>query len=543
MARADEIGRQLQQAFPGLQVTSTVRTRAEQDALIRAGKTRATNSQHLSGNGLDVVLPRGVLPEQVNRWLAEQGVKPGEFLNETGRGSNQGTGAHLHIGLAPKAAKGGDPASGGGGSSFDRAKASRDRSQGPDMAAIYRAYQNTGKAGGMTPQEASQYENAVLDGHVMLPRGASIRRKPSVAVLPRSVVDAYNSHQMDDEPEARAEIERQVAEGNVALPRGVRLQKPAPRTAMERIGMGARGVLSGLGGLVDVVAAPANIVTNAALGTNLSRTPGRGLAESVSDSLGLAKPESDTEQLYNSINEGGAQGLATAGIGMAASPLAGATGAIGRAVAANPILDTVSGAVGGGAQESARQAGAGPVGQIAAGLAGGALPVGLAGALERVAARGVRTPKTIADVVAETPRAAVIDDAGNLTPHGQEIAARQGVSPDELRAAYEAPRPVQRGVANDQQQPALAREATNDAAPMQEAAPEPVQALQEPVAAPRPVETPVAPAPAQEPVAPAALDAAERVTAAKGLGIDLTRGQATKSFDVQDAEQRRLSRC
>lgn len=585
MARADDIGALLEQTFPGARVTSTGRTRAEQDALIASGATKARNSQHLTGNGLDIVLPSNVTPAQVRSFLNQQGIQPGEFLNERG-GRNQGTGAHLHIGLAPRAsspapAKGGGQASASGGTAFDRAKASRQQSTGPDMAAVYRAYQNTGKPGGMTTSDAAQFEHAVLDGHVMLPRGASLRVKPAAPLLPKSVVDAYNSHRMDDDPDARAEIERSVAAGEVSLPPGLRLQKPAPRTVGERLGMGVRDIAEGAGGLVDVVAGPLNATVNAAISpftdTRLTTQPFRNAASAGADALGLSKPESDTENLVSAVNQGGTQGLLTAGAGLAAAPMEGAAGVIGKAVGSNPLLDTISGATSGASQETARQAGAGPVGQVAAGLAGGMVPVGAAAAASRV-----RAPKSLPEVVADTPRAAVIDETGNLTPHGQDIAARHGATPEEVAAAYEAPPGVQKSTANDQLPDQQAANAGTQTVRRHEGVDYPVEVIERGVKdaegnvfakvrgsdtgdvgyvpdaevieipvrkaeagelppqpnapntdQPNPVDVPVVAAPEALPAT-----ALSRVEQAKELGVGMTRGQATKSFDVQDAESR-----
>lgn len=539
MARADDIGTLLAKEFPGTRVTSTVRTRAEQDALIARGATKARNSQHLSGNGLDVVLPRNVSPAQVRSFLNARGIEPGEFLNEGG-GRNQGTGAHLHIGLAPRAsspapAKGGGQASTGGGTSFDRAKASRQQASGPSMAAVYQAYRNVGKAGGMTPQEAAQFETAVLDGHVMLPRGAQLRVKPAAPVVPPAVIEAYNSHRMDDDPEARAELKRAVDAGEVSLPRGMRLQAPQARTVGERLGMGTRSILEGAGGLVDVVAGPLNAIVNALPGEQgLSTTPFRDLGQYGSDVAGFAKPESDTEKLYDSMIQGGTQGIVTAGTGMALSGVKGATGVIGQTLAANPVLDTVSSVTSNVASETARQAGAGPVGQVVAGLAGGFVPVGAASATGRI-----RAPKTIDEVVAKTPRASVIDDTGNLTPHGQEVAARHNVTPEQVAAAYDAPPRVKAGTANDQMPEVMARQANaaDDAIPA--ATNEPIEAAPVARELPRP---PSAPDASQPSIAGTADNVPEtalaRVQRAQDVGVDMTRGQATKSFDVQDAESR-----
>jgi hypothetical protein len=312
----------------------------------------------------------------------------------------------------------------------------------------------------------------------------------------------------------------------------MRLQAPSARTMGEGFGMGVRNVMTGAGGLVDIVAAPVNATVNAVTGLDLSTSPGRDLAAAGADVMGLARPESDTEKLNAAIIEGGAQGLLTAGAALPLAGATGATGAVARTLTASPLLDTVSGATSGAAQETARQAGAGPVGQLVAGLAGGMVPVGMAGAGARL-----RAPKSLPEVVEQTPRAAVIDETGNLTPHGQEVAARHGVSPEEVVSAYEAPPNVQRGVANDQSQPAVAREATNDLPieRVQEAPPMRTDAPTE--AAPPPAAMPdAAPIVATPDTVPATAKA--RVEQANEFGVDISRGQATKSFDAQDAEMR-----
>lgn len=526
MSRADDIGALIEQSFPGARVTSTVRTRAEQDALIARGATKARNSQHLTGNGLDVVLPRGVSPAQIRSFLADRGINPGEFLNERG-GRGQGTGAHLHIGLAPKSrapAKGGDRASASGGSSFDRAKAARQQSGGSDMAAVFQAYRNTGKAGGMTRAEAAQYEHAVLDGHIMLPRGAALRVKPAAPVLPAQVVAAYNSHRMDDDPEARAEIERSVAAGEVSLPRGMRLQKPEPRTAFEQVQLAGRAAAEGIVDLGETALraiSPGYGMRPAQSGGVEFTQPGRVALDRFGDLAGYtARPESDTELLRSSIIGGAAQGLVT-------GPVGGARGIIGRTA-----LDMVSGGAAGGSQETARQAGAGPVGQVIAGLAGGGVPIAAAAGAARL-----RAPKTLPDTVAEVPRAAVMDEAGNLTPEGQELAARHGASPEEVRAAYDTPPDIQRAAGNDQMPAVTAREATTGE-PVAESVP--TSSQPETVAPQAKSELPPqpnAPSPDQADV-PLPATARARVDNAAEFGIDMGRGQATKSFDIQDREAR-----
>lgn len=424
---------------------------------------------------------------------------------------------------------GGDPASDGGGSTYDRVSRQRSENSGPDMRKVWQARAKVGKPGGMTAQEAAVFDQ---QNFVPPPGFENVVKSKSGYVLPVELVHAYNSHQMDDDPEARAEIERLIKSGEAQLPKGLKLEAPKSRTIGERFGMGVRDVLTGAGALADVATAPVKMALNALPGEQ-GYTPDtyRDMANNASDAMGLAKPESSSENLANAINEGGIQGLITAG---GALPFA-ETNAAAKVLSASPILDTLSGAASGASQETARQAGAGPVGQFVAGLAGGVTPAGLVIAGEKAATR-IRAPKTLPDVVAEVPRSAVIDEAGNLTPDGQEIAARHGVTQEDVVKAYERTPEEAGWAANDEQAPSVAREATNDApiAPEQ-----PERTAVRPVAEqPRPIRA----APEAEPVTPqpsvTPATALDRVKAGQEFGVDYTRGQASKSFDIQDKEQR-----
>ena len=514
MSRATDVAAQLKAAFPGIRITSTGRSPAQQRALVASGATRATHSQHNDGNGIDMVLPSDVAPSAIRDWLSKHGIDPGEFLNESGKGKAQGTGPHLHIGLAPKgAAKGGDSGSAGGGSTFDKAKARQRAQSGSTLDDLYTAY----KSGRMTPQDATQFEHAVEAGEIMLPRGGKLNTAPQVAELPRELLDAYNSHRMDDDPEGRAEIEKAVTAGQVRLPKGVTLAKPNARTFGEKLGIGARAVTQGIGGIVDAALGsvmPQPVVD--ALGA-------RRIAGMVYDNSGIARPESNTEKLVSAGVEGATMGLA-GGAGL----VRGAGGI---------ALDALSGATSGLSSETARQAGAGPAGQLVAGIVGGGVPVGIAGGAARL-----RAPKSLPEVVETTPREAVFDHSGNLTEHGQEIAARHSVTPEEVRAAYEAPPTVRQGVANEEVPQVAAREATTgrlvaEPVPDAEPAPRPVESA--PVEPAQPVERPLV-EPAPEPVAPMPEPATafQRVEQGNEFGVPYTRGQATKNFDIQDAEQR-----
>jgi len=171
---------------------------------------------------------------------------------------------------------------------------------------------------------------------------------------------------------------------------------PQTRTAAESFGIGVRNIATGLGGMADIVAAPVNTLANVVAGyQRYSPTPYRDVAERTATAIGL--PErgiSGTDLLAQQIIEGATGAALTAGTGMAVQGARGLTGAVGKALAAQPVTGVVSGAAASGAAETARQSGAGTGGQIVAGLAGGLSPVAVSG-LANMAQRGlagIRTP-------------------------------------------------------------------------------------------------------------------------------------------------------
>jgi hypothetical protein len=97
----------LQRAYPGARMTSGYRSPAEQAALVARGVTGATHSKHNDGNAIDMTFP-GMGPgheAEVVANLRAQGIPARKALYESGKGANQGTGAHYHIdgdfGLGP----------------------------------------------------------------------------------------------------------------------------------------------------------------------------------------------------------------------------------------------------------------------------------------------------------------------------------------------------------------------------------------------------------------------------------------------------------
>lgn len=363
---------------------------------------------------------------------------------------------------------------------------------------------------------------------------------------------------------------------------------PPARTTADLLKMGARGVLTGVGGLADIVAGPANATVNAVAGTKLSTHPGRDAATAGANALGLPEPVTDQEKFANAVNEGGVQGLATAGLGAAgvAAKAPGALGTVARAVAASPGIDTVASAAAGGGSEVARQNGAGPLGQLAAGLAA-AVPTaaGARRVADLVAGLTERLGPKAAKIVTEVPREAVLDEKGALTEEGRDVAAHNGLHPDDLKTAYDevdaAIRQPEAAAAPEQPMTQTVRRYQGVDYPVEVLDPTPVDHMGEPhvrvrgedgaegyvpqrdlVETPRqsgaepvqaapiaeptgPLETPPSAAPeavaandaGAAPEEPLAAGAQERVAQAQSEGVGLTRGQATQDFETQAKEQ------
>lgn len=380
--------------------------------------------------------------------------------------------------------------------------------KGGGQASVYE------RARAATERPAPVGDKGVIEGGKVFTKAAP---KPQARILSPSLIQAYNSHAMDDRPSDRAEIDRALKAGEVVLPEGVTLQAPAPRSMMDNLNMGLTAVRQGLQAPMDLLAAPINSVINMVTGSNLTPTPFRDQVTEQVASMGGPTPESERERLVTSTVEGGASALPLIAVA-GASPLVAA-------------IETVSGATSGASSEVARQAGAGPVGQLAAGVLGG---VGPASVGARIQARAGRNAGRDVRETTQAPKEALIDPDGNLTPDGQEVAAQNGITPDELKQAFGEP---PSGAANDSVASQPSARAINDDLPIEviEPAP-PMRANRTEDAAPPPVDEPSPQATAQDAEA-LPETALARVEQGRELGVDYTRGQATKSFDVQDAEQ------
>jgi hypothetical protein len=300
-------------------------------------------------------------------------------------------------------------AEGGTVSTFERARQTQQQGAIPEnaIANIYQAY----ASGKMSPQEAQEFEADVRGGTLMLPSGASLKggpvqgARPTVNVLPAGVLEAYTGNKM-----TRAEmvdLERDVRNGVVGVPEGFQLgtTELTPSTTTEGVmgavtrglapiatgaaigaaagapvfGVGAiPGAIAGAGaaGLATFAADPIVGAVNSLFGTNYTM-PTQAM-EDLLTRAGVAKPKTEAERILQQAVSGaaGAGGGVALGRTLQAAAGAGApvTRAVGQVLASQPVLQTVAGATGGAAGQTAAELGAGPIGQIAATVAGGVTP-------------------------------------------------------------------------------------------------------------------------------------------------------------------------
>ena len=139
-------------------------------------------------------------------------------------------------------------------------------------------------------------------------------------------------------------------------------------------GVGAGpGAIAGIAavGLSKFVGDPIVSSVNAMLGTKYT-LPTDAL-EDLMTKIGIPEPRTEAERIVKTAAEAAAGAGSQAGLGKAlmAQGFSPAVQGVGEALASQPAAQIVSGAGAGAAAQGAREAGAGPVGQLAAGLAGG----------------------------------------------------------------------------------------------------------------------------------------------------------------------------
>ena len=151
-----------------------------------------------------------------------------------------------------------------------------------------------------------------------------------------------------------------------------------PRSSFGRtLGLGARGVVEGVGDTFDFLAAPNPAFTLArslkAFKPELAAKMLKPVGERTADALSLPTPETDGEKLGVAATRGAASVIPTLAVGGLPSVAKGAP-TLAKFLTAAPLEQIAGSAAAGAASEAARQSGAGAWGQFGAGLAGGLAP-------------------------------------------------------------------------------------------------------------------------------------------------------------------------
>ena len=158
--------------------------------------------------------------------------------------------------------------------------------------------------------------------------------------------------------------------------------RPRPAdTIGRRLGLGVRDVVEG------ATALPGMVYDAAALPFNLAGAgipPARDIVSGLLDKTGLPRAETAGERMVSAPAQAVAGLIPTMGAGLAAP-----VGSAARAMLLDAPVSQIVGSVGAGlGAQGAAEAGAGPVGQLAAGLAGGAVGAAAVPAARAVGATG-----------------------------------------------------------------------------------------------------------------------------------------------------------
>ena len=170
-------------------------------------------------------------------------------------------------------------------------------------------------------------------------------------------------------PPTEDQVDRIFANAGNTDPRVMPPQEDSSDAHLRSLGVGARGVAQGVGDVMNLASSPFIHGVNAVTGSNYNPDMG----EAIPDALGLPEARNNTERVVQAANRGGTAGLTFAGAARGAARYA--TGAVQNALTrfgSAPLTDAAAGASGMTSGELARQAGASPVVQGAATLAGGA---------------------------------------------------------------------------------------------------------------------------------------------------------------------------
>lgn len=133
-------------------------------------------------------------------------------------------------------------------------------------------------------------------------------------------------------------------------------------------GLTARYGIEGIGDVVGIVQNPLSVITGGAIPRAQDVYP------ALATRMGLPQPETEGEKLVGAASRGVVGAGTTAGAGGLSTQAPGLIGQAGKFFATQPAAQLTAAATGAGSAELARQSDIGPMGQLAAGIAGGLAP-------------------------------------------------------------------------------------------------------------------------------------------------------------------------
>jgi hypothetical protein len=340
-----------------------------------------------------------------------------------------------------------------------RAELAAAQPQQSGIAQAYAAY----KAGKMPADVAAEFENDVNAGKVLLPAGAALKASSPIqqtsasapaqpqaqaqqrlgasVQIPQEAAQAYANGTMP--ADIRAEMEADIKSGRATLP-----ALPLGEDIKRGLGLGTRNLIEGIGQGAGFLYNPIAATINAAVPSAQIPTL-EGQAQNVANKLGLPTALTPTEQFLGTIQQMAASNLPTIGMGQAIQAAKGAPAVAreaGAVLAGNPAQQIISSATAGAASEAAKQSGAGPVGQVVAGLAGGITPSALQGTVQ-----AARQAPARAAQVGETLTSPVVAGAEQAAPQAVTQAAQptgamvKATAPEITQDVAEAARQAARG--------------------------------------------------------------------------------------------------
>lgn len=138
-----------------------------------------------------------------------------------------------------------------------------------------------------------------------------------------------------------------------------------------QLGLGARHVVEGVGDIADLAATPFRVLVNTVLPDSMQAQPGTG--RMLSNAAGLPTPATPTERVVGDVVRNAAGAVVPIGAAgqIARTAVGPVTRSVAQEMAARPLVQLASAGGGGGAGGIARENDVGPLGQLAASVAGG----------------------------------------------------------------------------------------------------------------------------------------------------------------------------